>query len=173
IRKAASGAAALAGARMLQAALRATKATPNATPMIAVTRMSRVRHRPSAATRDPVSGGEGAIEVMAADPPRQKRRPPEEDGIELERACFLRRYEPDQVRRVCGWATLSAPWRSPEAIFSCGGILHPFVRWSLRGAGRLLELRVDPGDDVGDDLRPLRFVVGLVADARVRAPPHP
>src|SRR3990172_3458144 len=111
IRKAASGAAALAGARMLQAALRATKATPNATPMIAVTRMSRVRHRPSAATREGgrAGPGPGAIVVMVAGPPRQKRRPPEEDGIELERACFLRRYEPDQVRRVCGWGPPSAP----------------------------------------------------------------
>src|SRR3989304_3687282 len=144
---------------MLQPALRATPPPPNATPMIAVTRMSRGRHRPSAATRDPVSGGEGAIVVMSADPPRQKRRPPEEDGIELERACFLRRYEPDQVRRVCGWATLSAPWRSPEAIFSCGGILHPFLRRSLRRAGRVLGLRVDPGDDGGEDLRPLRLVM--------------
>src|SRR3972149_5403767 len=108
---------------MLQAALRATKATPNATPMIAVTRMSRVRHRPSAATRDPVSGGEGAIEVMAAGPPRQRCRPPEEDGIELERACFLRRYEPDQVRRGCGWAPLSAPRGSPGGGVSCGGVL--------------------------------------------------
>src|SRR5438105_10931382 len=40
-------------------------------------------------------------------------------------ACFLRRYEPDQVPRVCGLATLSARVRSPEAVFSCD-------RWYLR-----------------------------------------
>src|SRR3972149_2942460 len=101
---------------MLQAALRATKATPNATPMIAVTRMSRVRHRPSAETREGVPAGPGpvVIEVMVAGPPRQKRRPPEEDGIELERACFLRRYEPDQVRRVGGWGAPPPPGRCPR-----------------------------------------------------------
>ena len=31
------------------------------------------------------------------------------DGVETERACFLHRYEPDQVPRVCGLGhTLSA-----------------------------------------------------------------
>jgi glyoxylase-like metal-dependent hydrolase (beta-lactamase superfamily II) len=47
------------------------------------------------------------------------RRLPEGHGGSRRRACFLRRYEPDQVRRVCGLvATLSAHTRSPEAVFS-------------------------------------------------------
>ena len=40
--------------------------------------------------------------------------PVDGDGIETERACFLHRYEPDQVPRVCGpCRTLSAPMALP------------------------------------------------------------
>ena len=46
-------------------------------------------------------------------------------AIRVVRACFLRWYEPDQVRRVCGRATLSARSRSPEAVFSCRPSLSP------------------------------------------------
>jgi hypothetical protein len=53
-------------------------------------------------------------------PPRGFR-----DGIRVAWACFLRWYEPDQVRRVCGRATLSARSRSPEAVFSCPLTLAP------------------------------------------------
>ncbi len=70
-------------------------------------------------------------------------------------ACFLRRYEPDQVRRVCGVATLSA-------------------RRALPGGGvrlcRKRSTRAEPADDVVEDGGPLRFVVQLVAKARVRPP---
>ena len=51
-----------------------------------------------------------------------------------ERACFLHRYEPDQVPRVCGLHhTLSALGRSPEAIFGCRPSLHRDRRRSLLG----------------------------------------
>src|SRR3970040_739096 len=109
MRNAPRGATALAGARMPQAVLRATKATPKATPMTAVTRMSRVRQRVSVAP-----------------------------------------------------ATLSALRRSPEAIFSCEPILHR----RRRGRQRRY-LVVDPGDDVGQDLRSLGLVVELMADPGV------
>ena len=50
---------------------------------------------------------------------RRRRSPGWENGGRRAWACFLRRYEPDQVPRVCGRATLSARRRSPEAVFSC------------------------------------------------------
>ena len=53
----------------------------------------------------------------------EKRRP----GIRAtssQESCFLRWYEPDQVLRVCGRATLSAHTRSPEAVFSCPRSYH-------------------------------------------------
>src|SRR5512147_2979506 len=52
----------------------------------------------------------------------ERRTPPPDhgDGVDestdalVDRACFLRRYEPDQVPRVCGLATLSAQRRAPR-----------------------------------------------------------
>ena len=42
------------------------------------------------------------------------------DGIETRTACFLRWYEPDQVRRVCGFGhTLSARGAPRRRIFNC------------------------------------------------------
>ena len=50
---------------------------------------------------------------------KTRRRPGIPGRHRVAWACFLRWYEPDQVRRVCGLATLSAHSRSPEAVFSC------------------------------------------------------
>ena len=66
-------------------------------------------------------------------------------------ACFLRRYEPDQVRRVCGVSPHSQrARRSPEAVFGCAvkpstlasarrrrrrGSRDPPARCAARGAG--------------------------------------
>ena len=58
-------------------------------------------------------GGAGAADADGhgrAVPPRDRTPPPGAgDGVGTERACFLHRYEPDQVPRVCGPGhTLSA-----------------------------------------------------------------
>src|SRR5262245_38470152 len=47
--------------------------------------------------------------------PENAKRRPGFRAASSRRACFLRWYEPDQVPRVCGLATLSALTRSPEA----------------------------------------------------------
>src|SRR6187200_2567529 len=90
----------------------ATKnATPKATPMTAATTMSRVRQRRSGA------GAEAGIWLMVVTVDSLDARTPPPDtrgrreGVDRadesdDRACFLRRYEPDQVPRVCGLATL-------------------------------------------------------------------
>ena len=90
--------------------------------------------------------------------------PGNRDGDRVAWACFLRWYEPDQVRRVCGLATLSALSRSPEAVFSCGDRSTDPTR--SRGADRSPQ----PGDHVVDDLAALGLVVGLVAEPRVGPP---
>ena len=81
--------------------------------MTAATTMSRVRQRVSGTVR-------GAVRAdRRHDRPTSdastRRRPRRRGRRDRCWACFLRRYEPDQVPRVCGLPTLSALERSPEA----------------------------------------------------------
>ena len=75
--------------------------------MTAATTMSRVRQRVSG------PGGERRPATWLSSDPNlrstQDAAPDHGDGVTSRRACFLRRYEPDQVPRVCGAChTLSA-----------------------------------------------------------------
>src|ERR1044071_3053104 len=88
-------------------------------------------------------------------------------------ACFLRRYEPDQVPRVCGRATLSARRRSPEAVFSWPPSYSRVARRPPRGWSGDRRV-VDPADTVADpvelvgqDLGSGDLVVELVPQPRV------
>src|SRR5688500_20194766 len=81
--------------------------------MTAATRMSRVRQ---AVLFD--RWARSIVVIVARSFQVRERRLSRENGVRRAWACFLRRYEPDQVPRVCGLATLSALLRSPEAVFN-------------------------------------------------------
>src|SRR6185503_20535702 len=121
------------------------------TPITAVIRMSRVRQvRLGAAVEARSRAVIGAVRPCT-DPPGAMTPPSEsENGANRAWACFLRRYEPDQVPRVCGLATLSARRRSPEAVFSCSTA----YRTRLAGHSRegRLGLLVAAGDVAPADL---------------------
>src|SRR5437773_208227 len=127
--------------------------------------MSRVRHGwngdvGGACTRSTVVIGAGYFPLHFLQ--GRGRRPPLGERRVRAWACFLRRYEPDQVPRVCGLATLSARRRSPEAVFSCRG-------WYRR---HVADPVAHPGDDVVDLGWPHRLVMQLVPRLRVDAPRH-
>src|SRR5439155_14739091 len=134
--------------------------------MTAATTISRVRQASNgdvgdgACTRSTVVMDAGFRALSSLQ--RRGRRPPSGERRIRAWACFLRRYEPDQVPRVCGRATLSARRRSPEAVFSCPG-------WYRR---HVADPVAHPGDDVLDLAVPHRLVVQLVPRLRVHAPGH-
>ena len=79
----------------------------------------------------------------------------------VDRACFLRRYEPDQVPRVCGGATLSALEALPGGVFGCPLSLHgPY------------DLPPQPADDLVDDGRALRVRCGARDEGPDRSAAH-
>ena len=89
-----------------QTAPKAQKTTPNATPMTAATTMSRVLQRASG------RGERGSAQCCGHVPnllDAERAAIATGTASTSRRACFLRRYEPDQVPRVCGGChTLSA-----------------------------------------------------------------
>ena len=89
-----------------QTAPNAQKPTPNATPMTAAMTMSLVRQRVSG----PATAGPWTVVAMVPNLLVNGAQPPTAGTASTSRrACFLRRYEPDQVPRVCGAChTLSA-----------------------------------------------------------------
>src|SRR5687767_5335182 len=155
----------LSGSKAAQARPHAQNTTPKATPISAVTRMSRVRH----ATIDGAGAGLWARSTVVTTLPSGSWMPSsDENGVRRAWACFLRRYEPDQVPRVCGRATLSARVRSPEAVFALPGDGTAGGSAGCR-RGHPADPIADPVDDVADDPRAVRFVVQLVEHARVHA----
>ena len=144
--------------------------TPNVTPMIAVTTMSRVRHAVEGGAAVP--GLEIVVAIETLTSIKHERRPRCRGRRDALRACFLHRYEPDQVPRVCGLEPHSQRVaRSPEAVFNCRRESTPRRR-PATGEARRDALRLEPRRPPRPAPPRARLVVGLVAQALVDAPGH-
>ena len=105
---------------------------PGATARIGAGDRQRARPRTASLSDRAIGGRHGMLSLLTIEMPSFEQR----DGIESGAACFLRWYEPDQVRRVCGGChTLSAE-RSPEAFFSSVGSIRDRQIAAAGGPGR-------------------------------------
>src|SRR5262245_13111451 len=168
----------LRGSNAVQARPQAQNTTPNATPITATMRMSRVRHGATATGWVGAAVWARSIVVMAT-ASFQVRTTPTSGRRTTRRAwaCFLRRYEPDQVPRVCGWGhTLSARALPGGGLQLPGDGTAATLANSLRGRALIRNRCVhptralpDPVDHVAHHGRAGRLVVPLVAELGIDA----